>query len=356
MQIDFAAAPARPAAIEKMIHGPPGSRTVVRRKVNRLHDASNAEFEKLLAVARQLPAVAFDALFDADTIELMLNPDGEVWHERLGQPMTHICDMEESKAAEFIRQIAGCLGKTVTEANPLLEGVLPLDDSRFAGQIPPAVAHPAFAIRKRAVRVFTLNDYILSGVMTLLQCELIRQAVEDRQNILIIGGTGTGKTTLGNAVLHEITVFDPGARQIIIEDTPELNSTAVNKVNYQTSPGCTMTDLLRTALRMRPDRIIVGEVRGPEAFDLLQAWNTGHPGGVATLHANDCASGLRRLKSLVSQHQYAPRDIEPDIALAVRLLVAIVKENHGRRVREIVEVDGYNPAHPENNGYKLTAL
>jgi type IV secretion system protein VirB11 len=338
------------------IKGREGSKTIFRKRVDFLEDVTDAEIQKLLGIAQRLPAVAFDALFDPGTIELMLNPDGKIWQEKLGEGMTHICTMRESEADEFIRKIAGYLKKTVTRENPRLEGVLPLDDSRFAGQIPPVVAHTSFAIRRRAVRVFTLCEYVDSGVMTVRQCGHIREAIADRQNILVVGGTGSGKTTLGNAVLHEITVMEPDARQIIIEDTAELNSTAKNKVNYQTTPDCAMTDLLKTALRMRPDRIIVGEVRGGEAFDLIQAWNTGHGGGFATLHANDCASGLRRLKSLVSQHPYAPRDIEPDIALAVDVIVNIVKSGTERRIREIVAVRDYDPAHRQNNGYVLEAL
>ena len=338
------------------IRGREGSKTVYRKRVNNLEDVTEAEIQKIVGIARRLPAAAFDALFDPHTIELMLNPDGRVWQEKLGGDMLHICAMRQSEAEEFIRKIAGYLKKTVTREHPILEGVLPLDDSRFAGLIPPVVPHPAFSIRRRAVRVFTLADYVDSGVMTGLQCEVIRQAGLERRNILIIGGTGTGKTTLGNAVLHEITVLEPNARQIIIEDTAELNSTAKNKVNYQTSPTCTMTDLIKTTLRMRPDRIIVGEVRGAEAFDLMQAWNTGHGGGLATLHANDCASGLRRLKSLISQHPFAPRDIEPDIALAVNVMVNIVKSGTERRVREIVAVKEFDPSQRQNNGYLFEPL
>jgi type IV secretion system protein VirB11 len=338
------------------IKGREGSKTIYRKRINSLDDVSDAEIQKLMGIAQRLPAIAFDALFDPLTIELMLNPDGKVWQEKLGGDMTHICEMRESEADEFIRKIAGYLKQVVTRDAPVLEGVLPLDDSRFAGQIPPVVAHPTFAIRKRAVRVFTLDDYVSGGVMTAAQSGLVREAIADRQNIIILGGTGSGKTTLGNAVLHEITVSEPSGRQIIIEDTAELNSTARNKVNFQTTSTCTMTDLIKATLRMRPDRVIVGEVRGREAFDLIQVWNTGHPGGMATLHANDCVSGLRRLKSLLSQHPFAPRDIEPDIALAVNVMVNIVKSGTERRVREIVAVQEYDPNYRKNNGYRLEAL
>ena len=338
------------------IRGREGSKTVYRKKVNSLEDVTEAELQKIVGIARRLPAAAFDALFDPFTIELMLNPDGRVWQEKLGGDMLHICAMRESEAEEFIRKIAGYLKKIVNREHPILEGVLPLDDSRFAGLIPPVVPHPTFSIRRRAVRVFSLADYVDSGVMTGSQCEAIRRAVDDRENILIIGGTGSGKTTLGNAVLHEITLAEPFGRQVIIEDTAELNSTAVNKVNLQTSEFCSMTDLIKTTLRLRPDRIIVGEVRGAEAFDLIQAWNTGHPGGLATLHANDCSSGLRRLKSLISQHPFAPRDIEPDIALAVNVMVNIIRSGAERRIREIARVREYDPNQRGNNGYHLEAI
>ncbi len=337
------------------IKGREGSKTVYRKRVNSLEDVTEAEIQKIIGIARRLPAAAFDALLDSETIELMLNPSGDIYLEKLGQDMHKICRMRESEAEEFIRKIAGYLKKTVTVDQPILEGVLPLDDSRFEGLIPPVVAHPAFSIRRRAVRVFTLADYVDSGIMTGVQCEAIRRAVVDRQNIIIIGGTGTGKTTLGNAVLHEITLAEPNARQVIIEDTAELNSTALNKVNLQTSPTCGMTDLVRATLRLRPDRIIIGEVRGAEAFDLIQAFNTGHP-GLATLHANDCVSGLRRLKSLISQHPYAPRDIEPDIALAVNVMVNIIRSGNERRIREIARIREYDPNQTKNNGYDLEVL
>lgn len=338
------------------IKGREGSKTIHRKRVSSIEDVTDAEIQKLIGIAQRLPAIAFDALFDPMTIELMLNPDGEIQQEKLGCGMEHICDMRESDADEFIRKIAGYLKQVVTREWPIIEGVLPLDDSRFIGLIPPVVSRPVFNIRKRAVRVFTLDEYVSGGIMTPQQCARVRQAIVEKLNIIVLGGTGSGKTTLGNAVLHEITVSEPNSRQVIIEDTAELNSTAGNRVNLQTTSTCTMTDLIKAALRMRPDRVIVGEVRGREAFDLLQIWNTGHPGGLCTLHANDCVSGLRRLKSLVSQHPYAPRDIEPDIALAVNVMVNIVKSGTERRIREIVAVREYDPTFRKNNGYRLETL
>ncbi len=338
------------------IRGREGSKTTFMKQVAFLEDVTDAEEKKLEGIAKRLPAIAFDALFEPGTIELMLNPDGWIWREKLGEKMRRICRMREVEAEEFIRKIAGYHKTTITWKNPRLEGVLPLDDSRFTGQIPPVVDHPAFTIRRRAAQVFTLEQYVDDGILTVPQCDNLRRAIADRLNIVVLGGTGSGKTTLGNTVLQEIVSHDPDTRIIIIEDTPELNCTAENKVNFQTTSTCTMTDLIKTTLRMRPDRIVVGEVRGREAFDLMQAWNTGHGGSFVTLHANDCASGLRRLKSLISQHPFAPRDIEPDIALAVNVMVNIVRSGTGRRVREIVAVKEFDPNHRQNNGYYLEAM
>jgi type IV secretion system protein VirB11 len=338
------------------IRGREGSTAVYRKKVDSLENVTEAELRKIAGIARCLPAAAFDALLDPATVELMLNPDSKVWLEQLGCAMRHICDMPAAEAEEFIRNLAGYLKEIVNRDSSILEGALPIDDSRIEGLIPPVVERPTFTIRRKSSDVFTLGEYVASGIMTEAQREAIHQAVVDRQNILIIGGTGSGKTVLGSTVLNESALVEPNALQIIIEDISELQATAANKVNLRTSPTCTMTDLLRAALRLRPDRIIVGEVRGPEAFDLLQAWNTGHPGGLSTLHANDCVSGLRRLKSLVSQHPFAPRDIEPDIALAVNVMVNIVRSGAERRIREIARVREYDPTHRENNGYRLDVL
>lgn len=186
--------------------------------------------------------------------------------------------------------------------------------------------------------------------MTPAQCRAIQDAVARRRNILVIGGTGSGKTTLVNAVIERIVAIEPDVRLVIIEDTGEIQCTAKNHIQYHTSTEVSMTQLLRTTLRMRPDRIIVGEVRGPEALDLLMAWNTGHEGGVATLHANDARSGLSRLAMLISMHPDSPKPIEPLIGEAVHLIVHIARTPKGRRIEEILEVSGFE------NGRYLTKI
>jgi type IV secretion system protein VirB11 len=240
-----------------------------------------------------------------------------------------------------IKTVAGFYGKEITRSKPVLESEFPLDGSRFAAQLPPVVAAPTFALRKRAIAVFTLDDYVAKGIMTRQQRDVLGRSVREHRNILVIGGTGSGKTTLVNAVIREMADVSANERVLIIEDTGEIQCDAENVVQYHTTMEVGMTQLLRTSLRMRPDRILVGEVRGPEALDLLMAWNTGHEGGAATLHANDARAGLSRLAMLISMHPDAPRPIEPLIGEAVHVLVHIERTPKGRRVQEIVEVDGY---------------
>ena len=177
--------------------------------------------------------------------------------------------------------------------------------------------------------------------MTTTQNVTIRAAVVAHRNILVVGGTGSGKTTLVNAIINEMVLYDSTERIFIIEDTGEIQCAAENFVQYHTTLEVPMTTLLKTTLRMRPDRILVGEVRGAEALDLLDAWNTGHEGGAATLHANNAAAGLARLKSLISRNESAPSEIEPLIAEAVHVVVHIARTPEGRRIEEILEVIGY---------------
>ncbi len=187
---------------------------------------------------------------------------------------------------------------------------MPLDGSRFAGKLPPIVSFPTFAIRKKALAIVTLDQYALAGSITPRQCAILKNAIAMHRNILVTGGTGSGKTTLINAIIHHMVVLDPAERIFIIEDTGEIQCAAENCVQYHMSLEVPMTALLRTTLRMRPDRILVGEVRGAEALDLSDAWNTGHEGGAATLHANNAQAGLARLKSLITRNPSAPQGIE----------------------------------------------
>lgn len=305
------------------------------------HDGDTVAERARQKLARDLGPLVVAALADPKTVEVVLNPDGRLWCERLGEPMRCIGSLGASRAAAAIRTIAGFYAKEVTRQSPLLEGELPLDGSRFAGQLPPVVSAPVFAIRKRAVAVFTLDEYVAKDIMSSAQCTAIKAAIAAHRNILIVGGTGSGKTTLVNACIREMVALAPHERVVIIEDTGEIQCEAENYVQYHTTLDVSMTQLLRVTLRMRPDRILVGEVRGPEALDLLMAWNTGHEGGAATLHANSAVAGLSRLETLISMHRDAPSAIAPLIAEAVHVVVHITRTPDGRRVQEVLQVQGY---------------
>ncbi|WP_458295106.1 P-type conjugative transfer ATPase TrbB, partial [Proteus mirabilis] len=290
---------------------------------------------------RDMGRSLMEALEDPETLEIMLNPDGKLWREKFGQPMFCMGTVPVQRSKTIIQTIAGFHKKIIDSNSPFLECELPIDGSRFAGQLPPLVAGPTFAIRKKASRIFLLDEYVDKGVMTRVQADFICRAIAAHKNILVIGGTGSGKTTLLNAIIAEIVRQFPDERICIIEDTGELQCAALNFVQYHTTINVTMTDILRLILRMRPDRIFVGETRGPEALDMLDAWNTGHEGGAASLHANNTLSALTRLRSLISRNPFAPREIEPVIGEAVNVIVQISKTSEGRRIKEIREIQGY---------------
>lgn len=317
------------------------------------HDSIKERAKRKLE--RDMGPLLLAALHDSKTVEIMLNEDGNVWIERQGQRPQRLDELQLRRAQgqAILETVAGFHGKEVTKGSPLLEGEFPVDGSRFAGQLPPVVRNPTFAIRKKAIQVFSIEQYVEAGIMTEAQAQSIRNAVAARKNILVIGGTGSGKTTLVNAIIQAMVDNDPLDRCVIIEDTGEIQCTAANYVQYHTTLEVSMTMLLKTTLRMRPDRILVGEVRGAEALDLLDAWNTGHPGGAATLHANSASEGLTRLKSLVSRNELAPSEIEPLIGEAVHVVVHIARTPDGksRRIQEILEVSGYVDGH-----YKTVSL
>jgi len=210
----------------------------------------------------------------------------------------------------------------------------------------PVVSKPTFTIRKKASKLFTLKDYISTGVITPEKAELIKKAVEKRMNILVVGGTGSGKTTLTNAIIDQMVKITPKHRLVIIEDTVEIQCASENAVILRSVDQVDMRRLLKATMRLRPDRILVGEVRGGEALDLLKAWNTGHPGGVATVHANSAKAGLTRIEQLISEVSNKP--MQELIAEAVNLIISIKKTKEGRRVDEVIVVDGY-----ESGEYKI---
>ena len=291
------------------------------------------------------------ALADPLVVEVMVNPDGVLRLDRLGEGRTDTqVRYDPAQVERIIRLVASHSRTEVHAGSPIVSAELPPHGEgageRFEGVLPPVSLAPCFSIRKPATRIYTLLDYVNDGIMSADIARLLSLAVVDRRNILVAGGTSSGKTTLANALLAEMAHLDE--RVILIEDTRELQSPARDTVALRTRAGAvTMADLVRSTLRLRPDRIIVGEVRGGEALDMLKAWNTGHPGGIATVHANSAASALYRIEQLVQEAVVTvPRRL---VAEAIDMIVFISGRGTARRIDALARVAGLDP----DGGYAL---
>jgi type IV secretion system protein VirB11 len=292
---------------------------------------------------RQMLRTAFGptiaaALADPTVIEVMVNPDGKLWIERaaVGRRFTGE-RLGAAEAERIIRLVAAHVRREVTDKSPIVSAELPETGERFEGVMPPVAAAPCFSVRKPADVLYGLSDYVSARIMSGVQAKALAVAVAERKNILVVGGTSSGKTTLVNALLAEVAALDE--RVVILEDTRELKCAAADCVALRTKPGvASLADLVRSTLRLRPDRIIVGEVRGPEALDMLKAWNTGHPGGITTVHANSAHAGLYRLEQLVQEAVVTvPREL---IVAAIDIVVFLAGRGPGRRVETLLEVAG----------------
>lgn len=316
---------------------------------------------------REFGPLVINALADDLAEDVLLNADGALWVKRAGEGFSKIGTLTAERALNAIGTVAAMRGTVVNHDTPILETELPLDGSRFEALIPPVVSAPVFAIRVRPKQVYPLAAYAEKGVLTNAldpanrnrrrgeefaqlvrgreHIDVLRTSIAHRKNVLVIGSTGSGKTTFMNALLGELPVLAPQDRVVTIEDTRELQCRVENAVELRASGKVTMLDLLRATMRLKPVRINVGEVRGAEAHALLKAWNTGHPGGFASLHANDCLAGLHRLEALVAEATPAPQ--QELIGEAVDLLVFIDEASDlpaGRKVRELMLVSGYDAA------------
>jgi len=288
-------------------------------------------------------------LDDPEVAEVMLNADGRLWVDRLDSGMAETCDrLSPAQAERIIRLVAHHVGAEVHRSSPGVSAELPEGGERFEGLLPPVVTEPVFSIRRPASLPLALADYVKSGVMPATAAGYLAQAVQTRANILVAGGTSTGKTTLTNALLA--VAADCNDRIILIEDTRELRCDAANVVALRTAPGVTMTDLVRSSLRLRPDRIPVGEVRGPEALDLLKAWGTGHPGGIGTIHAGSATAALHRLEQLILEAVvHVPRAL---IAETIDVIAVLTGRGSERRLSELVRVEGLDAA----GAYRLLTI
>ena len=285
------------------------------------------------------------ALEDEEVIEIMLNPDGSLWIERYGQDQEYIGNISPAQGRLILALTASGLDITVNEKNPIVEGEFPLDGSRFEGTFPPIVGPgPSFSLRKKAIRVFSLAEYMAAGSITAQVIEIIHDAVLRRLNIVVVGGTSSGKTTFVNAVINAIAELTPKHRLIILEDTAELQSRSDNAVFFRTSilAQVDMRTLAKVSMRYAPKRILVGEVRDAAALELLKLWNTGHPGGISTFHADSAEEALPRLEELIEEAGLGPK--QKLIGRAVDLVVYMEKTpDNQRRISSIIKVNGFNP-------------
>jgi type IV secretion system protein VirB11 len=280
-------------------------------------------------------------LEDPGVAEVMLNPDGRVWVDRFDAGLIAAdLSIGPADAERILRLVAHHVGAEIHADRPRLSAELPGTGERFEGLVPPLVAAPTFSIRKPASLVFTLDDYVRAGVMSAEQGRVLRDAVAIRANILVVGPTSSGKTTLVNALLAEVA--RSGDRVIIAEDLRELQCAADNQVALRTREGvASLADLVRSSLRLRPDRIIIGEVRGAEALDLVKAWGTGHPGGVGTLHAGSALGALLRLEQLIQEAVVTvPRGL---IAQTIDLIAVLQGRGRQRRLTDLARLEGLAP-------------
>ncbi len=280
--------------------------------------------------------------------EVLLNPDGRVWTDRFDVGLVDSgLTIAPGDAERIVRLVAHHVAAEIHAERPRLSAELPDGGERFEGLMPPLVAAPSFSIRKPASLVFRLDDYVQSGVMTEREGQVLADAVRARENVLVVGQTSSGKTTLVNALLAEVALS--GDRVVLLEDLRELQCPAADQVAARTREGvATLTDLVRSALRLRPDRIIIGEVRGPEALDLIKAWGTGHPGGVATLHAGSALGALLRLEQLIQEAVVTvPRGL---IAETIDLIAVLAGRGQQRRLIELARLEGQAP----DGGYHLS--
>lgn len=295
---------------------------------------------------------AEELLFDSNTLEIMLNEDGSLWFESLsaGMQLSKVKITDES-ALNLINVLASLNDTFVNARQPSLQCELPFAKARLQAWIPPVVSNPSFVIRKHLLHDTSIEELLKREMLTPSQLELILDAYKTRKNILIAGGTGSGKTTLIAGILKQVASQNSTERFIVIQDTPELYCRAPNALHLNTCDCMDLDSLGKTVLRARPDRIIVGELRGREAHGLIKLWNTGHPGGLSTIHANNSESALSRIEHLVQEAGIIPQG--EIIAQTIDLVIFIDKSSGKRCVSEILRVEGYDS---KNKTYLTNSL
>ena len=290
------------------------------------------------ALAQALGAGVLKSLRDESVVEVMVNPDQSIWTDYRNDGRVHIGEMLPADTEAVIRLVGAHMKRCVNQREASVSAMLPelfaeghVGGLRFQGMLPPVVSAPSFAIRKLSSIVWSLDDYEAEGIATSEQVKAIREAIGKQQNILVAGGTGSGKTTLLNACLAESVFRDK--RVIILEDAEELQFSGKDSVRLLAKPPITLCELIKKTLRMRPDRIIIGEVRGPEAHDMLKAWNTGHPGGICSLHADGACEALHRLQDLANEHA----EVSPQKIIRTIDLVVFIRRDDSHAARRVIQ-------------------
>lgn len=305
--------------------------SVNTRTINSIKDALGSQF--------------FTYLEEDDVTEIMRNPNGTLWVERVGQGMQRVGTITDAATNNVIKLVSSLLEKETKKDSPLLEGEFPIGGHRFAAQLPPVVSAPAFSIRKKINQTFTLEWYLEQGEMTQRQYQGLIETIKEGENVLISGGTSSGKTTFANAIIVKILELNSQTRILSVEDTYELVVNGENCAQYHTSLEVSQTMLVKTTLRMKPTWLIIGEVRGEEAMDLLVAFNSGHS-GFSTIHANDCMGALIKFQTLASMRNNAPSILGRMIADCTHIVIQMHLDDFTKKrsIKEMKKVEKYDKA------------
>ena len=322
------------------------------KELKELEELEIEKKQRKMNILQKLGTDISNKLEDKNITEIMLNPDGKVWIEEFGKE-AYESDMKISidNAISLMKLLASYNNTFFDSKHPIINVILPTGD-RFSGLGYGIVENSAsFSIRKKPNKIYTLEDYLQQEVITKKQKEYLEEAIKNKENIIIVGGTSSGKTTFVNALLNVLRNL--ADRVLILEDTPELQCSAKNKVIMRTTEEIKMIDLVRTTMRYNPDRIIVGELRdGFTTNELLKVWNSGHGGGFATIHANNCLAGIQKLKQYLSE--VVSSDQSEIILESIDVLVSLVKdpETNRRKVKEIKKIEKLD----ENKQFILSDL
>jgi type IV secretion system protein TrbB len=303
-------------------------------------------------IARQLERVTVDALHDPSVIEVMVNADGRLWLERLasGVEKTGVV-VRPRDVGRLLRLLASVRGVSLNATAPILDCDLPGYRARVQGIIPPISRAPIVTIRKLRPVMHSLEDYRAAGRLRAVEAQALRDGIRQRRSVVVCGKAGSGKTTLANALLLEkLRLGSRSQRIVILQERLEFGWCGGNVLSLRTSESADLARLLQATLRLRPDTIVVGEVRGREALEMLKAWNSRHPGGITTVDANDVGAALSRLDQLAQEAGVPP---QPGlVGAAVDFVVAMQRTSTGRAVSEVVRVEGYD----RDNGYRLREI